>query len=77
MSKSLPNATIKQMSIQLLNAAKANITNCINDLTLLHQSLTSPSQLPTFIRILDVFEMHRFEKKKNFFVTHLKPTETR
>lgn len=60
MSKSLPNATIKQMSIQLLNAAKANITNCINDLTLLHQSLTSPSQLPTFIRILDVFEMHRW-----------------
>lgn len=58
-SKTQPNPATKQMSIQLLNGAKANITNSIKDLTLLHQSLASPSRLPSFNRILDVFEMHR------------------
>jgi len=59
-SKTQPNPATKQMSIQLLNGAKANITNSIKDLTLLHQSLASPSRLPSFNRILDVFEMHRW-----------------
>jgi len=59
-SKTLSNATIKEMSIEYLNGAKANITNTVNDLTLLHQSLASPSPLPDFNRIMDIVEMHRW-----------------
>ena len=58
-SKTLPNATIKQISLQLLDGAKANVSDCIKDLTLLHQSLATPSQLPTFNWILDIVEKHR------------------
>jgi len=59
-SKTLPNATIKQISLQLLDGAKANVSDCIKDLTLLHQSLATPSQLPTFNWILDIVEKHRW-----------------